>query len=318
MPQLSITTDYHTCVGDPEPYLRNIADAGFTHLQWSHHFTDDFFYEQDETNAIRSMLSEYQLELLDVHGSFGQKKRWWSLDEAQRQAGVELVRNRIRFFSELEGQGHLIMHIPHLSDTFTEKENALQRAEFQQVIRSLDELVPELERDGVRLALENMPNDTWELLEQAVNRYPENVVGFCYDSGHGNIKHSQMAMLEKNKSRLYALHLNDNNGCDDLHQPPFTGTVNWDELANIIGTSAYSGPLNFEITTRSVMLQNIGNATLCGLNGYPPSDEFQRKFLRDAHARCRKVNELCYNSRNREKIIASEEVIFCRTHTLTR
>ena len=266
------------------------------------------------------MLSEYQLQLLDVHGSFGQEKRWWSLDEAQRQAGIELVRNRIRLFIELEGQGLLIMHIPHLSTTFTEEQNALQQAEFHQVIRSLDELVPELERNGVRLALENMPNDTWELLERAVNRYPENVVGFCYDSGHGNINHSQMVMLKKNKSRLYALHLNDNNGHDDLHQPPFTGTVNWNELTYIVGSSSYSGPLNFEITTRSALLQNTKNADLNILDSSTNllSEAFQRKFLKDAFERCRKVDELCCNHRDVKKIITPEEVILRRTYTLTQ
>ena len=41
---LSITTDYAKDVGDPSPYLRSIAEAGFSHLHWCHQWNTDFLY----------------------------------------------------------------------------------------------------------------------------------------------------------------------------------------------------------------------------------------------------------------------------------
>jgi hypothetical protein len=36
--ELSINTDYLTDKLSPEPCLRRIADAGFTHIHWCHHW----------------------------------------------------------------------------------------------------------------------------------------------------------------------------------------------------------------------------------------------------------------------------------------
>lgn len=34
--QLSITTDYAKDTGNPSKYLKDIVEAGFTHIQWCH------------------------------------------------------------------------------------------------------------------------------------------------------------------------------------------------------------------------------------------------------------------------------------------
>ena len=78
---LSITTDYFTDHGDPSPYLRRIADAGFTHIHWCHHWRSDFLYADAEIDQIGYWLKEYGLVLHDVHGSEGIEKFWYALQE---------------------------------------------------------------------------------------------------------------------------------------------------------------------------------------------------------------------------------------------
>ena len=109
---IAINTDFLGGNRSPEAYLKAIAEAGFTHLHWCHHWNTDFFYNRSEVKQYSKWMQEFGLQLLDVHGSDGQEKRWYSSVEYERQAGVELVINRIVMLHELGGTGSLIMHIP--------------------------------------------------------------------------------------------------------------------------------------------------------------------------------------------------------------
>ena len=293
MTQLSITTDYVSSTGSPEQPVRLIGEAGFTHLHWCHHFTGDFAYMPCEIDAIRRLMAANNVKLLDVHGSSGDEKCWWSFDETQRLAGVELVKNRCLMLKELGGPGHVIMHIPACTVTRSEEDNDRQRKHFAQVLKSLDELVPWLEKEGVRIALENTFNDTWETIEAALSRYPASVVNFCYDSGHGNVlagsEEKQLPLLKKNRNRLGALHLNDNDGVHDLHQPPFMGTVDWQALADIIKDSSYRGPLSYEITMRHTPFTFIDPETQ---KPGPQPEANQKAYLADAHERCERFAKM--------------------------
>ena len=69
--------DFFNGIGNPKPYLRKIADAGFTHLHWCHHWRSDFFYEEPEMAEIGKQLDEYGLQIADIHGSEGIEKFWY-------------------------------------------------------------------------------------------------------------------------------------------------------------------------------------------------------------------------------------------------
>ncbi|MDP6124509.1 MAG: hypothetical protein QGH20_01990 [Candidatus Latescibacteria bacterium] len=108
---LSLTTDYAEDKGDPSEYLRRIAEAGFSHTHWCHHWNTDFMYSLGEIEQIGWWLDEFGLKVLDLHGSCGPEKNWGSSKEWERAAGVELVKNRIDMADRLEGD-EVIMHIP--------------------------------------------------------------------------------------------------------------------------------------------------------------------------------------------------------------
>lgn len=238
---------------------------------------------------IHGTLRSLGLRLLDVHGSMGHLNSWASPDESRRRAGVELVKNRAEFLRFMEGEGHLIMHLPAIYHTDSAEEEELHRRQFAQFEHSMDELLPICEKLDVVLALENMPNDTWELLETAFEHYPANRVGLCYDSGHGNICKDCLPLLERNKSRLRALHLNDNDAVHDAHQPPGMGNVDWETLARILRTSSYRGPLSFEITMRSTPFTHF---TAEGIPKAEQSIADQMAFLEDACIRCARISAM--------------------------
>jgi sugar phosphate isomerase/epimerase len=108
--------------------------------------------------------------------------------------------------------------------------------------RSVDALLPDCRRHGVRIALENMARDNFDALESMMASYGPDVMGVCYDSGHGCIAGNGLDRLAPLAHRLIAVHLHDNDGLKDLHQPLFMGKANWLRLAQIIAASGYDRP----------------------------------------------------------------------------
>ncbi|MHC4563830.1 MAG: sugar phosphate isomerase/epimerase family protein [Planctomycetota bacterium] len=227
---LSITTDYTEGTGDPSPYLKHIAEAGFTHIHWCHHWHTDFVYTEPEIAQIDAWLKEYGLKLLDLHATSGQEKNWTSQREYERQAGVELVRNRIDMTARLGGNV-IIMHVPI-------------EPGHEQLRRSLDELRPYAMERGVRIAAEN---GKLEAIQSVLADYEPEYVGLCYDAGHGNLGYMDLDSLDTLKDRLISIHLHDNDGEGDHHRLLFTGTVDWDRLAGIIAASSYDKCISMEV-----------------------------------------------------------------------
>lgn len=236
---LSMTTDYNmTDTGDPSPSLKHIAEAGFSHVHWCHQWNTDFLYARCEIDQIAAWLKEYNLAMLDLHGSMGVEKNWSVAEPYRRRAGVELVANRLEMTARLGGRA-VVMHGG--------------RGPREMLRRSLDELVPIARSLGVRIAMEN---GDWPLLQDILPDYPADSVGLCYDSGHGNLQPGALDLLAAFKDRLIAVHLHDNDGLADQHRLPFTGTVNWPVLATIFGSSAYTGCLTLESSRRYEPVDN--------------------------------------------------------------
>lgn len=239
---LSITTDYMADTGWPEPYLRRIAEAGFTHVHWCHQWNTDFLYEDCEIEQIECWLHRYNLQLTDLHASAGKEKGWGSLREYERQAGVELVANRIRMTARLCSDV-IIMHLPDLKDPTT------REAAWGQVCKSLDALQTPARQHGVRIAIENGP---FVEIDKILSLYEPEYLGLCYDCGHGNLVPDGLDWLERLKARLISIHLHDNDGSADQHNLPFWpgGTVNWQRLAGILATSGYAKWVSMESTMK--------------------------------------------------------------------
>ncbi len=242
---LSETTSYLKSTGSPEPSLRQIAEAGFSHVHWGHQWDTDFVYSNTEIHQIQRWLREYGLQMLSIHGSAGVEKKWDSPCEYERVAGVELVCNRLEM-AETLGAGVVIMHFDRLPACVEEKGPYWERMR-----RSLDAIERVARRRGVKLALENYEDESYEEAKTFFAAYGPDFLGFCYDSGHGNMGRGEgLDRLEEVKSRLIAVHLHDNDGKVDQHRLPFRGTVDWKRLIQLIASSSYQNGINLEATHR--------------------------------------------------------------------
>jgi sugar phosphate isomerase/epimerase len=232
---LSVTTDYAAGTGDPAPYLKRIGEAGFSHVHWCHQWNTDFLYSECEIDQMEKWFKEYGIALLDIHGSHGNEKSWYSAKEYERLAGVELVQNRIHMAARLNSDV-VIMHIPKVLD------------ELDPLRRSLDELRPFASERGVLLAIENTGN--FPAVNKILSEYDPGYVGLCYDAGHGNI-YDDIGDMDAVRDRLLAVHLHDNDGEGDQHKELFSGTLDWEGLAKVMAKSAYTKPVSMEISIRN-------------------------------------------------------------------
>lgn len=272
----SITTDYAKGTGDPSPYLRRIADAGFSHVHWCHQWNTDFLYSRYEQDQVKTWLREYGLALLDLHGSIGQEKKWASPREYERLSGAELVRNRIEMASFLGGNV-VIMHTG-LSDC---PEGLVERDErLVPLRRSLDEIEPYARERGVRIAFENEGSGSWALLDRILGAYDPDYIGICYDSGHGNMHSDGLSRLASTADRLISVHLHDNDGTGDQHRLPFRGTTDWTKLAGILVSSSYAKCVSTE-----AMMSN------------EPTDG-EDEFLAGAFEACSRLSAMVADARN--------------------
>jgi sugar phosphate isomerase/epimerase len=270
---LSLATDYAADTGCPEPALRGMARAGFTHVHWCHHWSTDFLYSRAEIDRIARWLDEFGLTLIDLHGSAGREKSWGAERDYERLAGIDLVANRLEMTGRLGGDA-VVMHLPKEPD-----ETAAKRAYWDRTRRTLDALAPSAARCGVRIALENVAPSNHSTLGRVLELYPQDYIGICYDSGHGNMAGDGIDWLEAHAERLVAMHLHDNDGVADQHRLPGMGTVDWPRLMRIIARSAYAKPLNMEVSQKNSGYEEREEEFLkaaydcglriaeCGLNG---------------------------------------------------
>jgi sugar phosphate isomerase/epimerase len=265
-PELSLTSDFLSDSGYPEPALQAIAAAGFTHVHWCHHWCTDFLYGPAEIAAIGTWLKQYGLKLRDLHGTSGHEKCWWSQREYERLAGVELVVNRLRMTAELGGTA-VVLHVPRAGEG---PEDTWDRLRC-----SLDAMIPEMRQLGVRVAFENMPDDDFWMIRRLLKEYGDDIAGLCYDCGHGNMGEARgLAYLEEFKDRLLVMHLHDNDGTRDQHMVPFTGTVDFPTLTGIVARSAYQGCITLE--------SNVGNV----------AEAARPTFVDDAFRAARRLNDM--------------------------
>jgi sugar phosphate isomerase/epimerase len=243
---LCITTDLYDEGGPIEPRLAEFAAAGFTHVHWCEHWTSGVLYEDFYTRGVGRCLESAGLVLLDTHGAENEKAGVSSPDEDCRGRGVRLMANRLHFTAALGG-GCVVIHPGPAEDP----DSPPARLRWENLERSVAGLAPLCEELGVPLALENTSRPTAPAFFELLRRFPSSVLGFCYDSGHANLRGADPDLLGKLAGRLIALHLHDNRGERDEHALPGRGTVNWDLIAGRLRGMKYPRPLNYELSLRS-------------------------------------------------------------------
>ena len=258
---LAMTTDFRgefSKIEDIESCLREIAEAGISHVHWCFEWTGDYIYSKAEM---------YQIREWSLHASNGSnfgwcdghyRKDYTSDTEFNRIAGRELIENRVEL-AQIIGATEIVLHM-YLPFLDFQNEPETKEVFYRQAFRSLDELEPFCKERNVRICIENLFEAPGELqLEQfdlLFARYPKEFLGFCLDTGHANLVWGDSfieVLTERYKDRLFSIHMHDNKGwgdepgCGDAHRLPGEGNIDWKRLMGVLRTSAYELPWTLEV-----------------------------------------------------------------------
>ena len=123
-----------------------------------------------------------------------------------------------------------------------------------------DKIVNYAKEKGVKIAFENTEGE--EFLDALLEHYKDDdIVGFCWDSGHEMCYNHSRDLLGDYGDRLLVTHINDNLGIrdyngnltwlDDMHLLPYDGVADWDLNVERLKKSKPLEVLNFELNIKS-------------------------------------------------------------------
>ena len=313
----AINTNYKNDIANIEAIeeqLKNIADAGFSHVQWCHDWLGEYVYSHIEMVQIKQMLEKYNFKLKGLHAAeggvpgltqdgnldfghrFENRKNYTSLNEYNRLAGVELIQNRVDLAHIIEAKEIVLhMQLPYIE---LREDEDFKKKYWEQAFKTFDELKPYCRTRGVKIAIENLlctpKQEQMDQFDTLFERYDFDFMGFCFDSGHGSMVcvDDPLFFAKRYKERIIALHLQDTDGIapeliedgmaalkHDKHALPFTGIINWDNLAKIVAKTPYKLPVTLEVHLKS--------------------DTYDQEMfnLKDALGKAQKLNEMVKNYR---------------------
>lgn len=195
--------------------------------------------------AMRELLAENHLTVDSVHAPFPEGDRLFSLDEGERAESIRQCQLALDTAAELDGRIVVI----HLIQPYGIPEGEVRSNMIEQGRRSVGALAEQACARGVKLALENGQRAPYDqVLESLLAEFTDEHVGFCYDSGHENVRGTCFRLLEQFGDRLLTVHIHDNRG-SDIHVLPYEGNIDWDKFREVFHGLDYSGNLLLEAGT---------------------------------------------------------------------
>ena len=155
-------------------------------------------------------------------------------------------------------------------------------------LESILEVVNYAKERNVKLAIENVDEESLKYLDYVLENISSEDLGFCYDVGHNYLYYPANDVLKKYSDRVIAIHLHDNlmnykefdDYTKDRHMLPFDGKVDYDYVTKNIANSSYNNVILLEVNRK-----NLGNPD--GYSNYTLSE-----FLTEAKKRADKIEQM--------------------------
>ena len=253
-----LTHNYPWYKGNSEEqraWMREFADAGERYIVLNYRLLGEACKDPACLIAFHAEMRNFGLDFADAHAPWGT----WTDPGMPLEAWHEQVILRHRIAIRLCAQfgiDTLTFHTGSAANNIFGTD--LKLGDYRNMlIRSMEELLPDAEKSGVTLALENVwnPLNHSRVLLEVMEYFRSPGLGLCYDSGHGNLMEKGMLfpdktcvspawenlgipvewekdLIEKMTPWMVNCHLHDNNGCQDEHRLPGEGTVDWERVRN--------------------------------------------------------------------------------------
>lgn len=213
--------------------LRLIKQASFdsTMVWWG----DSVAFYEHSPETIPPMVRDAGLYLENIHAPYEHCNRLWSETAWIRE---ETAKQYITWVKDCE-KYTIPMMVMHVTD------GPYEGVPTAEGIDTVKQIAAAAHSAGIQLAVENTRNP--EFITRLLEEIPEDTFGFCFDFSHDWLcsKH-RLALLKEHGSRLFTVHMADNDGVDDRHWLPGEGVMDWELMCNAL-PPAYTGCLSLEV-----------------------------------------------------------------------
>ena len=164
-----------------------------------------------------------------------------STDRAARIEAMDEIKRALEIAEQIPFR-FLVQHLGAPNEGFDDRK-------FEAAMTSIEHLRAFAKPLGVRLLLENIPNDlsTPDKLVEFIQTTHFDDVGVCFDIGHAHIMGSVNEAFEILKQHIRSTHLHDNAKDKDTHLWPGKGTIDWTEAMQLLRSAPNTPPLLLEI-----------------------------------------------------------------------
>lgn len=219
-------------------------------------------YSPQHVETLRQLLQTNDLSPHSCHAPFANLNL---SDPTRSEHTIYATRKTIALCREL--------NCPTLTLHISASPGVKTRAELQQAkecaIEALITIVNYAQIHSVEILLENLVPRPQHLrlgaaiedLIDIINVLNTQSVRICIDTGHSILNKQDPSLdIRKAGRRLKALHINDNNGIEDLHRVPGSGVIQWDQVYQALQDIHYKGIFMLEIEGRHPIEQTIQTA----------------------------------------------------------
>jgi sugar phosphate isomerase/epimerase len=228
--------------------MEDIKNAGFSTVEISSSATHLDYHDMKAVKQARQMMTDLRLELYSLHAPFGSAIDITSPDSTERERSYQELLMAAKAAVDL-GVRYLVIH------PGPEKNLELPCADYMERLENAAKVFDSISRfcteNNVELVLENaLPHllfgnmrDMLWILGAISNTH----VGACLDTGHAALARTLDIIPYKLSGYLQYIHAHDNNGGDDDHLPPGSGTIDWRKLLGILKTTGFKGSFILEL-----------------------------------------------------------------------
>jgi sugar phosphate isomerase/epimerase len=164
-----------------------------------------------------------------------------SIDRAHRVEAMDEIKRALEIAEQIPFR-FLVQHLGTPNESFSEKK-------FEAAMTSIEHLRAFAKPLGVRILLENIPNDlsTPDNLVELIRQSHFDDVGVCFDFGHAHMMGSVREAFEILRNQIQSTHVHDNAKDKDSHLWPGKGTIDWKEAIELLRSAPQTPPLVLEL-----------------------------------------------------------------------
>jgi len=199
---------------------------------------------------IRARAAEFGLGIHSAHGSWGGQSiraarvDLGSTNPAVHRDSIDDLKRCLDWLGEAGGTC-LVVHPGGLSSP------GAQLPRRDALASALLELADHAQASGLVVCVENMPPGVYPGsrmadLAELLADLDRPALALAIDTGHANLVSSAGAETRAAAARLATTHVHDNDGRQDTHLPPGTGTVDWPDWHRSLDEIGYGGPVMLE------------------------------------------------------------------------